>query len=156
MSNITLSMYLQTFDTHSSNNQKCPDIVLQMHTHMNYLPRHFYSSFSFYSLVKWSLEILWGEYVQDFLLIIFCKKCAERTFDSLIDSLMIFKHKKARKYELLSVTPRGIEPLIPAWEASVLTAWPRSLIHFRLRLFCYRHKTIVIIYQAFRKCNPFF
>ena len=95
VSNITLSMYLQTFDTHSSNNQKCPDIVLQMHTHMNYLPRHFYSSFSFYSLVKWSLEILWGEYVQDFLLIIFCKKCAERTFDSLIDSLMIFKHKKS-------------------------------------------------------------
>ena len=95
VSNITLSMYLQTFDTHSSNNQKCPDIVLQMHTHMNYLPRHFYSFFSFYSLVKWSLEILWGEYVQDFLLIIFCKKCAERTFDSLIDSLMIFKHKKS-------------------------------------------------------------
>ena len=85
--------------------------------------------------------------------------CARNISNKMIghDLLKDFQNtKKARKYELLSVTPRGIEPLIPAWEASVLTAWPRSLIHFRLCLFCYRHKTIVIIYQAFGKCNPFF
>ena len=31
---------------------------------------------------------------------------------------------------LYSVTPTGIEPVLPPWKGDVLTAWPRSLIYF--------------------------
>ena len=37
---------------------------------------------------------------------------------------------------LYSVTPTGIEPVLPPWKGDVLTAWPRSHIYFLKELTC--------------------
>ena len=45
-------------------------------------------------------------------------------------------------FQILMVTPRGIEPLLPPWKGGVLTAWPRGLgfcsSYFIILLFIYR------------------
>ena len=51
------------------------------------------------------------------------------------------------------MTPRGIEPLIPAWEASVLTAWPRSLIYIRCLVFLTANINITYVFTI---CKYFF
>ena len=45
-----------------------------------------------------------------------------------------YSDKRTLFWESFSVTPTGIEPVLPPWKGDVLTAWPRSLIFFSLRL----------------------
>ena len=41
-----------------------------------------------------------------------------------------YSDKRTLFWESFSVTPTGIEPVLPPWKGDVLTAWPRSLIYF--------------------------
>ena len=67
-------------------------------------------------------------------------------------------------YEMLSthflkiflVTRMGIEPMLPAWEAGVLTAWPTSLTH---TILSYKKRVVNNIIRDFwkiihKKCPP--
>ena len=59
----------------------------------------------------------------------------------------LYKQKNTKNQQppilgiLIQVTPRGIEPLIPAWEASVLTAWPGSHLISYLPIIANKYKT---------------
>ena len=57
-------------------------------------------------------------------------------------------------FQILMVTPRGIEPLLPPWKGGVLTAWPRGLGFF---LFCCAlPSTLPIIPKKIYSVNTFF
>ena len=47
-----------------------------------------------------------------------------------------YSDKRTLFWESFSVTPTGIEPVLPPWKGDVLTAWPRSHIYFLKELTC--------------------
>ena len=56
-----------------------------------------------------------------------------------------WKYSDAWHFFLICImTPRGIEPLIPAWEASVLTAWPWSRFSY---LYIIKHLFLICKYK---------